>query len=328
MPNLTVSYGGLLYWDRTLPMLTGEVTLPGVDLEYVVHQSAPALFERQIQQQIYGVSEMSASSFIILTSLGDRRFVGLPLYVSRNFRHGQIYVNRSSGISAPGDLIGKRVGVLEYQMTAALWIRAFLLHDYGVDPSQIRWFTGGLTRPEWRERLPLELPTGVRLERIPAEMTLEKMLADGDLDALVTAQPPKNFSAQPSDPVRRLIIDYETAEREYYARTRLFPIMHLVVVRRDLYESNRWLASALMQAFEESKAIGQQRLRAITGLAVGLPWLGAALDTVDELFGGDAFPYGLAANAHVLDAMTQYAYEQGLTKHKVEVGELCAPETM
>jgi 4,5-dihydroxyphthalate decarboxylase len=324
---LPISYGGLLYWDRTLPMLLGQVTPSGTALEYVVHESAPALFERQIQDQPFEVSEMSASSFIVLTARGDNRFVGLPLYVSRNFRHGQIYVNDGSAIHSPQDLKGKRVGVLEYQMTAALWIRAFLLHDYAVDPRELRWFTGGLTQPNWQERLPVDLPVGVSLERIPAGSTLEGMLADGDLDALITAQPPKAFSLDDNSPVRRLFVDHEAVEREYYQRTQLFPIMHCVVIRRDTYEANRWLAAAMVDAFEESKAIGRRRLRAITGLAVGLPWLGPALDTVDQLFGGDAFPYGLAANAHVLEAMTQYAYEQGLASRKVDVAELCAPET-
>ncbi|UQX88967.1 hypothetical protein M6D93_02965 [Jatrophihabitans telluris] len=321
-----VSYGGLLYWDRTLPLLLGQAAPAGVKLDYTVHESAPALFERQIQEEVYDVSEMSASSFLVLLGKGDHRFVGLPLFISRNFRHGQIYVNERSGIRVPADLKGKRVGVLEYQMTAALWIRAFLLHDYGVEASEMLWKTGGLTTPDWRERLPVDLPPGVSLERIPAEMTLEGMLAAGDLDALVTAQPPKSFTLDGSTGVRRLFADYEAVERDYYQRTGLFPIMHLVVMRRDVYERDPWLASAMVAAFEEAKAIGQRRLRAITGLAVGLPWLAPAIDTVDQVFDGDAFPYGLSANAHVLEAMTQYAWEQGLTPRKVDFGELCVPD--
>jgi len=322
---VSISYGGLLYWDRTLPLYLHDVTPAGVQLDYVVHESAPALFQRQVQDQHFDVSEMSASTFIILIARGDDRFVGLPLYVSRNFRHGQIYVHAASSIDKPEDLRGKRVGVLEYQMTAALWIRAFLQHDFDVHPHDMRWFTGGLTEPRWEERLTLDLPAGISLERIPPGKTLEQMLADGELDALVTAQPPKSFTAG-GDCIRRLFQDYESVERDYYRRTQLFPIMHLVVIRRDVYEANRWLAVALVEAFEQAKAIGQRRLRAITGLAVGLPWLGSALDTVDLLFGGDAFPYGLAANAKTLGAMTQYAYEQGLADRKVEITELCAPE--
>ncbi|MDQ1662970.1 MAG: 4,5-dihydroxyphthalate decarboxylase [Blastococcus sp.] len=325
---LPVSYGGLLYWDRTLPLLLGQVTPEGVALDYDVHESAPALFDRQIQEQIYDVSEMSASSFLVLVGRGDDRFVGLPIYVSRNFRQGQIYVSDRSGIAEPADLRGKRVGVLEYQMTAALWIRAFLLHDYGVDPSEIRWQTGGLTKPQWQERLPVDLPSGVSLERIPAGKTLEGMLAAGELDALITAQPPQAFRAGQTSPIRRLFSDYEATERAYYQRTGLFPVMHLVVIRRDVYEANRWLARSLLEAFEAAKEQGQRRLRAITGLAVGLPWLAPAIDTVDQMFGGDAFPYGMAPNERVLEAMTQYAHEQGLTPRKVDVGELCAPETV
>lgn len=327
MPDLQLAYGGLLYWDRTLPLYTGQVHPAGVRLDYTVHENAPALFEQQIKDQPYAVSEMSAASFLVLLGQGDDRFVGLPVYLSRNFRHGQVYVSADSGISAPADLRGKRVGVLEYQMTAALWIRAFLLHDYGIDPAEIRWQTGGLRNPDWHERLPVELPSGVSLERIPAGKTLEGMLSSGELDALVTAQPPLGFSASNDSSVRRLFPDYEPMERDYFVRTGHFPIMHLAVMRRDIYESNRWLPVSLVTAFEEAKAVGQQRLRAITGLAVGLPWIGPALDVVDDLFAGDAFPYGLAQNAHTLEAMTQYAFEQGLTKRKVDVSELCAPET-
>jgi 4,5-dihydroxyphthalate decarboxylase len=322
----TLKYGGLLYWDRTLPLYLKQVAPAGFDLDYAVHESAPALFEKQIQEQTYDVSEMSASSFLVLLARDDRRFVGLPLYVSRNFRHGQIYVNEGSGIQAPADLRGKRVGVLEYQMTAALWIRAFLQHDYGVLPSEINWKTGGLSKPEWNARLAVDLPADVSLERIPPDSTLEGMLKTGDLDALVTAQPPAYFSTTGAGPVRRLFADHEALEREYFARTRLFPIMHLVVMRRDVYEANPGLAQALVDSFVEAKARGQRRLRAITGLAVGLPWLGPALDTVDELFTGDAFPYGFQANVQVLEAMAQYAYEQGLTTRLVDATEMCAPE--
>lgn len=323
-----ISYGGLLYWDRTLPLLLRQVVPKGVELDYTVHESAPALFELQIQERPYDISEMSASSFLVLLGQDDHRFVGLPVYVSRNFRHGQIYVSARSDIAMPSDLRGKRVGVLEYQMTAALWIRAFLKHDYGVDPSEIRWQTGGLTEPEWKERLAVELPPGVSVQRIPSEKTLEGMLADGELDALVTAQPPKSFDPTADGGVRRLFANYESVEREYFLRTGLFPIMHLVVMKREIYESNPWLVQSMLTAFEEAKALGKRRLRAITGLAVGVPWLAPAIDTVDEMFAGDAFPYGLSANAHVLEAMTRYAHEQGLTARKVDVGELCVPEVV
>jgi len=220
--DLDLNYGGLLYWDRTLPLYLGQVAPAGVSLDYTVHESAPALFEKQIQDQPYAISEMSASSFLVLVGRGDDRFVGLPIYVSRNFRQGQVYVAAGSGIAEPADLRGKRVGVLEYQMTAALWIRAFLQHDYGVGPEEIKWQTGGLTTPQWQERLAVELPPGVSLERIPPGSTLEGMLESGELDALVTAQPPRAFRADHDGPIRRLFPDYEVVERDYFQRTGLF----------------------------------------------------------------------------------------------------------
>jgi 4,5-dihydroxyphthalate decarboxylase len=167
MPELQLAYGGLLYWDRTLALYTRQVHPAGVKLDYTVHENAPSLFDKQIKDQPYAVSEMSAASFLVLLGQSDDRFVGLPVYLSRNFRHGQVYVSAASSITTPADLRGKRVGVLEYQMTAALWIRAFLLHDYGIDPAEIKWQTGGLRNPDWQERLPVELPSGVSLERIP-----------------------------------------------------------------------------------------------------------------------------------------------------------------
>ena len=325
MEELSLSYGGLLYWDRTLTLLLKQVQSPGVDLGYDVHESAPKLFEEQIRTGRYDLCEMSAASFLVQTAREATDFVGLPIYISRNFRHGQIYVNRSSGIHKPGDLKGKRVGVLDYQMTAAVWIRAFLQHDYGVLPTDLSWFTGGLTSPEWVERLPESIPSGILMHRIGAAETLEAMLAAGALDALITAQPPLTFDQRADGPIQRLLSDYQHLEQQYFARTGIFPIMHLVVLRRSLYEEHPGLATAIVEAFQTAKVIGQRRLRATTGLAVGLPWLGASLETVDQLFGGDAFRYGVSANEVALSALVGYAYEQGLTKKLVDPADLCAP---
>lgn len=326
MSKLSLSYGGLLYLDRTLGLYTGDVVPQGIDLTYVAFPSPGDLFRRQAQFAEFDVSEMSASTYLVMTSRGDDRLVGLPVFVSRNFRHGQVYVHEGSGIGVPADLRGKRVGVTEYQMTAALWIRAFLEHDHQVRPEDLRWFEGGLVVPDWAERLAVELPSGVRVERIPAGKTLEGMLAAGELDALVTMQPPQGFDPR-GGPVRRLFPDHPAVEREYFQRTGLFPIMHLVVMRRDVYEKNRWAALSLYNAFIEAKRMGARRLRAVTGLAVSLPWLAPALEEIDSVFGGDAFPYGVERNRHVLEAMATYACEQGLASRKVGVDELFAAET-
>lgn len=327
MAGVPLTYAGLLYWDRTLALATGEVQPEGVELTYVRFADPGELFRRQCQHAEFPVSEMSAASYLAMISRGDDRFVGIPVFPSRHFRHAQIYVNRSAGIGRPEDLRGRKVGILEYQMTAALWIRAFLQHDYGVRPGDVAWLTGGLRDPEFHERMALELPAEVSLERIPRDRSLEGMLCDGDIDALVSAFPPRALG-QPGSPVDRLFPHYRQVERDYFTRTGIFPIMHLVVLRRDIYRQHRWLARVLYDAFCAAKQLGRERLHQITGLAIALPWLEAELEETDRLFGGDAFPHGVAANRRTLDALTQYAHEQGIAARTLTGEELFAPETL
>jgi 4,5-dihydroxyphthalate decarboxylase len=326
--GVRLTYGGLAYWDRTLALLDGQVRPAGIDLRYQVHTNAPALFSQQIQEQTYDVAEMSMASYLLLLGQGDDRFIGLPVFLSRNFRHSQVYVSRDSGIHRPQDLLGCTVGVLEYQMTAAVWIRGILQDEYGVRPADLRWRTGGLTSPAWAERLAWTPPADLELERIPRDRFLEEMLASGELDALVTAQPPQGFDPGGSGPVRRLFTDYRSVERDYFARTRNFPIMHLVTMRRDVHDRYPWAAASLTAAFDACKQAGRRRLRAITGLAVGVPWLGADLDEVDELFGGDAFPYGVDANRSCVLTLARYAHEQGLTPAPVALTRMFPAELL
>jgi 4,5-dihydroxyphthalate decarboxylase len=324
---IPLTYAGLSYMDRTYALETGQVKPKGVNLNYVSFSSPGDLFRRQSQYAEFEASEMSASTFIMMISRGDDRFIGIPVFLSRNFRHSQVYVNARSGIEQPPDLIGKNVGVLEYQMTAALWIRAFLQHDYGVKPEDMHWWTGGLTVPGYVQRLAHDLPAGLRLEQIPADQTLEGMLDSGDIDALVTVRPPEPF-LRGSANIRRLFPNYWEVERSYFLRTGYFPIMHLVVIRRDVYERHRWIAASLLEAFTAAREVGWRRLRFVDCLAVSLPWLSAQLDDVDHLFGGNPFPYGLSTNHAVLDGMTTYSYEQSLSVRKVNVSELFAHETL
>lgn len=327
MTRVRLTYAGLSYLDRTVPLESGAVPVPGVDLNVVSFGSPGDLFRRQAQHAEFEASEMSLSTFIALVARGDERFVGLPVFISRNFRHSQVYVHAGAGIDEPGALRNRDVGIFEYQMTAGLWIRAFLQHDYGVAASDVRWWQGGLTDPHYDERVHLDLPPEIVVQRIPAGRTLEGMLESGELPALVSVQPPAAFGRAGS-PVRRLFPDYRAVELDYHRRTGLFPIMHLVVVRRDVYEANRWLPMTLLQAFTAAKEAGLRRLRAVTGLAVALPWLAWSLDELDAEFGGDAFPYGVAANRRALEAAVRYSHEQGLSPRLVEVNELFAPEVL
>jgi 4,5-dihydroxyphthalate decarboxylase len=327
MSRLDLTYAGVTYLDRTRALEFGEISPEGVNLRYLAIDDIGDLFRRVAQHAEFEASEMSLSTYMMLRGRGDDRFVAIPVFPSRSFRHGFVFVNSKSGIEQPADLKGRRVGIAEYQMTAALWIRAFLEHDYGVTPRDVQWLTGGEHKPGYRERMSHQLPDGVKMDVIPEDKYLTGMLDDGEIDALVTAEMPLPFLKR-SPNVRRLFEDHRAVESEYYDRTGFFPIMHVVVIRRDVYERNPWLAAALLSAFCRSKAIGSERLRDLGALRVSLPWLSTALEEIDARFDGDAFPYGFGPNREILSAMTTYAHEQGFTAERLEPESLFAKETL
>jgi 4,5-dihydroxyphthalate decarboxylase len=326
MTKVSITYGGVNYLDRTAALQTGAVSPAGVDFNYVTVDGIGDLFRRVAQFAEFDAAEFSASTYFLMHGRGDKRFVALPIFPSRAFRHSQVYINSKVGIARPEDLAGRNVGILDYQMTAAVWVRAFLEHDFGVKPKDVKWWTGGLYTPDFAERAPMKLPEGVELKRIPANETLEHMLLSGELHALVTTEPPKAFLAGHPDVVR-LFPDHRKVEQQYFQRTGFFPIMHLVVLRREIYERNRWIAVSLVEAFEAAKKMGKERMHYQGAYAVGLPWLGAEIEELDRQFNGDAFPYGVQKNRPILEEMVKYAHEQGFTSHKLDVDELFAPET-
>jgi len=325
MGELRMTYAGLKYWDRTQSLIDGSVRPNGIDLNYLVIPPGE-LFRRTAQYAEFEASEFSISTLIALFSRGDRRYVAIPVFPSRNFRHGYLFVNAASGIDKPEDLHGKRIGVPEYQMTAALWIRGVLQHDYGVRPSDMLWFTGGLRSPGYHERAKLDLPEGVSLSVIPDDRHLEEMLDAGDLDAMFTPARPRSVVAGEGK-VKLLFPDFREVEKDYFRRTGIFPIMHTVVLRREVYEANRWVAMSLYEAFEEAKRKGRQRLMATGALAVSLPWLPSDFDEIDEVFGGkDPFEYGIDANRKCIEAAIELSFEQGLAARRVDIEELFAEE--
>ena len=327
MTELSVTYAGAEYLDRMRALQFGIVKPEGVDLTYLPINHVGELFRRMAQDAEFDVSEMSMSTLMVMVSQGDDRLIGIPVFPSRAFRHSQIYVSAASGIERPEDLAGRNVGVPEYQMTAALWQRALLQHDYGVGGEDVHWWTGGLKTPEYHERHHHSLPPGVTLDRIPSEKALESMLDAGEIDALIHAHAPDHFRAG-SPNVRRLFPNYREVEMDYYRRTRLFPVMHTVVVRRDIYEASPWIVTSLLDAFEASKQLGYARMRDLDTLAIGHPWLAAEWDDVRAEFGGDPFVYGYEPNLHLLEAMAQYSHEQGLSDRKLHPEELFAPESL
>jgi 4,5-dihydroxyphthalate decarboxylase len=325
--RLKLNYGGVRYLDRTRALEIGEISPAGIDLNYIVPASIGDLFRAVAARAEFDVAEFSLCTLMLMIGKGDNRLVGLPIFPSRAFRHEQIYINVKSGIKQPSDLAGRLVGVTEYQMTAALWVRAHLQHDYGVPPEKIRWRTGGFHVPRQSTRMHIELPPGVELQHVPEGDTLQGMLLDGRIDALVSTEPPKAFVA--GDPaVARLFPDVRRVELEYFKRTGFFPIMHAVVIRRDVYEANRWIAMSLLNAFNEAKRIGREQLAYQGAYAVSLPWLSLETEELNALFGGDAFPYGFQSNLRILEAMTTYAHEQGLTLRKLDPHDLFAPEAL
>jgi 4,5-dihydroxyphthalate decarboxylase len=323
---LKLTYAGEDHFDRMRALQMGLASAPGIDLNYVV-LGVRELFRRQAQFAEFESSEMSVSTMTMLVSRGIDTFVGVPVFPSRHFRHRQVYVNTDAGVQRPEDLKSKRVGVPEYQMTAALWIRAFLQHDFGVAPPDIHWLYGGLNTADYAERLRHDAPPGVRLDPIPADRTLNELLESGELDAVAASQPPLAFR-EGSPRVRRLFANYREVEREYFERTGFYPIMHMVAVRRDVYEANRWVPASLLQGMAESRRLAYEQMHDPDTPPVGHPWWHAELEELDRLFGGDPYRYGFEANRAILEAMTAYSFEQGLSERKVDPAELFAPETL
>lgn len=323
---LKLNYGGVLY-DRTLALAAGVAGKDKVRLEYNVVPDIAELFKRVCADAEFEAAEISLSSLTSMVSRGDDRYIGIPVFPSRCFRHSFIFVRSDRDIDEPKDLVGKLVGIEEYGMTAAVWVRGLLEHEFDVPPKAMRWRFGGLTTPQRHERLALALPPEIELEAIPGDRALEEMLFAGDLDALVATGIPHAFDPK-GGPVKRLFPNYREVERDYLQRTGIFPIMHTVAVRRDVYEKHPETPAILLQAFHEAKDIARERLYDLHSLAVQLPWLGAELELIDELFGGDPFPIGFDENVATLETLVKYSYEQGLSARLVDPRELFAPETL
>jgi 4,5-dihydroxyphthalate decarboxylase len=324
--KLNLTLAAALY-DRTFALQNGSVTPDGINLNYL-EMGFHDLFQRQARHAEFDIAEMSLSTYGILRSRGDNRMVAIPVFTSRRFRHSDIYVNTGAGITDPKDLVGKRVGVPEYQQTAAVWIRGHLYHEYGVRPDQIVWCFGGFNKPErFIERIPVTLPANVSTMTLPDQQSLDQALDGGDIDALLGAGAPTSF-LKGSPNVARLFPHYRDVEADYFTRTGIFPVMHTVVIKREIYEQAPWVAMSMYNAFVQAKAEGIRRLRELGAHLCMLPWLGLALDESDAVMGPDPFLYGLGdTNRKVLETLFQYSVEQGLVNRQLTLEELFAPET-
>jgi 4,5-dihydroxyphthalate decarboxylase len=313
-------------YDRTRALQDGRIKPEGITLTYLP-LGMPESFFRMLRHHEFDVSEMSLSWYTRTLFHDKRPFVAIPVFPSRMFRHSSIYVNSSSGIEAPRDLIGKRVGCPEYQMTAAVWVKGILSDDYGVPIDSVTYHTGGLKDPGRRE-MPMDLPPNISVTPIPEDRTLSDMLDSGEIDALYTAEMPTTF-VERSPNVRRLFPDYEAEERAYFERTGVFPIMHTVVVRADLLERRPWVAQSLTKAFTAAQDIAYRDLYDATALKTMLPWLTRHVEMTRAVMGGDDYwPYGLERNRDTLSRFLRYSQEQGLLPRPVQPEELFAASTL
>ena len=312
-------------YDRTRALADGRVQPEGIDLNFLPLHVEETFF-RMLRNREFDVAEMSLSSYSVSLTRDDPAFIAIPVFPSRFFRHSCIFVSAKSGIREPKDLAGKRFGVPEYQMTAPVWIRGILADEYGVAPTSVQYFTGGEEEPGRDEKLKLNLPPEFSVTPIGPTQTLSQMLADGEIDALHTARTPSTFYSRPDD-VKRLFPDFVPVEKDYFRRTGIFPIMHVVAIRRSVYEANRWIAQSLFKAFCEAQAVTYDNLAVTSAMTSMLPWQVAAVEEARAELGDDWWPYGFARNRDVLDTFLRYHHEQGLSPRRLQPEELFAPET-
>jgi 4,5-dihydroxyphthalate decarboxylase len=312
MPNLKLTMACGRY-DRTQPLIDGRVPVEGVDLTFLPLRPGET-FWRMLNHDEFDCSEMSLSSYTILRSEADTRFIAIPVFPSRVFRHSAVYLRADSTIDKPQDLKGRRIGVGDYQMTAAVWVRGFLADDYGVRPEDITWVIGRPIRT-------IKPPENVRCEFMRSDTTLEAMLGRGEIDALASVMIPPSLGTT----VRRLFADPRRIEREYYERTRIFPIMHTFVLKTALFDENPWLAISFYRAFCRARDIAYRWMHDTDALTVGLPWVIDELEKTRKIFGTQVWDYSIEGSRPTLDALVRHLAEQKLTRRKMSVEELFVP---
>lgn len=323
MPNISVACWD---YDRALPVLDGRVPVEGFNVDPIMAPPG-TLFPLSVTTAPYDVTELSFASYLIQSSRDECAYIGLPIYLSRAFRHGAIYVRKDSGISSPKDLEGKRVGVPEYAMTLALWVRGILSDSFGVDVSKLRYRTGGLNVPGRVERLELELPSDLDLMALGEDVSLNAAILDGELDAIIAPAPPQAF-VDGNPLVRRLIENPGPAEQAYFKETGIFPIMHIVGVKREVAEAHPDLCPALISAFAQARDMTIARVRDIAEGSANrtmLPWFADSYELAVAEMGANFWTYGVQGNEADLEAICRYADEQHLLARPLAVSSLFHP---
>jgi 4,5-dihydroxyphthalate decarboxylase len=315
--QLTIACGD---YDRTHPLIDGSVKPEGIELNWLVLPHLE-IWTRMLNYYDFDASEISLSSYIIARTLG-KPLTAIPVFPARAFRHSYIFINTKSGIHEPKDLMGRRVGLAEFQQTATVWIRGILQHEYGVKLDDIEWYT-------WvpRSRMEIELPKRYKVTHLTPDRKPDQMLFDGELDAImVPSLFPSLFNPPPH--VRRLFENSPKVEAEYFKKTGIFPIMHSVALRQDVWEKHPWIACSLFKAFQRAKEDAYARLKDPSPYKISLAWFRGPVEEQQQILGNDPWPYGLEENRHVVETLSNYLYEQGLADEKLRVEELFVPNTL
>jgi 4,5-dihydroxyphthalate decarboxylase len=322
--RLTLACGD---YDRTRALHEGAISPEGIEL-VCLRLPVEDIFFRMARFAEFDAAELSLSSYLIsMTDAGPGRFVAIPAFTSRSFRYSGIYINQTSGITRPEDLVGRTVGLAEYQLTANVWIRGMLAEHHGVPVASVRYRTGGLHAPGRAEKLRLDLPADIDIAPIPPGRTLSDMLAEGEIDAVYSPRTPLCFRAR-NPAVRRLFADVRAADAEYYRKTGIFPIMHIVVLRREVYEANRWAARSLYRALVAARDAAWHGMDETASLRFMLPWLATELEATRAVLGNDYWTYGIAGNEKTLSTLIGYSHAQGLARRAFAPAELFAPEVL
>ncbi|PUA19675.1 4,5-dihydroxyphthalate decarboxylase [Glaciimonas sp. PCH181] len=319
--NLSIAMGN---YDRTRALLDGEVQIDGVDPVYMT-LSPEEMFFRAFRSVDFDISELSFSSYLVKHAKDESPYIALPIFLSRAFRHTSIYV-RKDRIKRPEDLRGCRIGIPEYQLTAIVWARSILSDDYGIQPEDVTWVRGGIDEPGRPEKIKLQLPPDVKMIDAPADRTISDMLDRGEIDAFIAPRPPSGAAA--SNPQVGWLFDDPTAvAKDYYRRTGVFPIMHVVGIRKALAEQHPWLPAAVLKAFEKAKASALHSLSDTSATKVTLPFVEEQLKAARDTMGSDYWSYGVDANRKTLETFLRTHHAQGLSKRLVDVSELFHPGT-
>lgn len=313
-------------YDRMEALNYGLIEVEGIDLNFLEIQAPREIFDRMVGAQEFDVSEMSMAEYVTMTAKGTSPFVGIPVFPSKAFRHAFVCVNRDAGIKEPKDLAGRRIGTPLYTQTAAIWIRGDLENLYGVDLSGVKWIQGAVEKAGTHgdPPAPPQLLEPIDIEPNRSDKSLSDMLADGEIDAVLGSRMPDSVRTRP-DRVAHLFPDFREEEKRVFREYRTHPIMHLVVIRKDVYEKNKWIAQSLFKAFQAAKDWALERMYFSGAQRYMLPWLFDDLREIDEVFGGDPWPYGIEENRPTLETFVKYLHQQNFIGKPIPVEDLFAP---